>query len=268
MLDARAQVGEVVHGSAAEESGRVKLGADRVDLGGSDILGGRVELEVNPQVGAASVEEVSRKHDSTGLRSGGGQLALLGSEEVLADRLGLREAVALIVGANLKGSILRNRRKNLDHVEGIQRRRASLLTVGLGSNGTDTVLDVGHVGGLIVALPEAHSGRELEVVVPDTLMLNSVVASTESELVGNHKVERDCVCVASLKNMVLREVCRVERHTKLHERTRSIVGTGVLAEEVNTSVASADEEDVKAIICNISLGVDDDVSSDLGARSV
>jgi hypothetical protein len=99
-------------------------------------------------------------------------------------------------------------------------------------------------------------------------MLNSVVASTESELVRDHEVEGDCVCATSLENMVSGEVCRVERHAKLHERTRSVVGTGVLAEEVNTSVASADKENVKAIIGNIPLGVDDDVASDLGARSV
>lgn len=80
VLDARTQVGEVVHGSAAEECGGVKLCADGVDLGRSNVLGGGAELEVDLQVGAAGVEEVSRKHDSTGLRSSGLQLALLSCE--------------------------------------------------------------------------------------------------------------------------------------------------------------------------------------------
>jgi len=268
VLDARTQVRELRHGSAAEESGCVELSANGVDLGRCNILRGRAELEVDLQVGTAGVEEVSGEHDGTGLRSRSGELTLLGREEVLADRLCLGEAVALILGADIKRGILGHGRENLDHVEAIKGQSSTLLLTVLGSHGTNAILDVSHVRRLIVALPESHGRGELEVVIPDTLMLHGVVACAEGKLVGNDKVEGDCICAASLEDTIAGEVCRAEGHAELHERTRSVVGAGILADKVNTSVGSASEEDVKAIISNIALGIDDDVSRDLGARSI
>lgn len=268
VLDARTQVRELCHGSAAEESGCVELSADRVDLGRSNILGGRAELEVDLQVGAAGVEEVSREHNSTGLRSGSGELTLLGREEVLADGLCLGETIALVLGADIKGGVLGHGGENLDHVEAIKGQSSALLLTVLGSHGTDAIFDVSHVRRLVVALPETHGWGELEVVVPDTLMLHGVVACAEGKLVGNNKVEGDCICASSLEDTIAGEVCRAERHAELHERTRSVVGAGILADKVNTGIGSASEEDLKAIISNIALGVDDDVSCDLGARSI
>ena len=246
MLDARTQVRELCHGSAAEESGCVELSANRVDLGRSNILGGRAELEVDLQVGTAGVEEVSREHNGTGLRSRSGELTLLGREEVLADGLCLGETVALVLGADIKRGVLGHGRENLDHVEAVKGQSSALLLTVLGSHGTDAIFDVSHVRRLVVALPEAHGWGELEVVVPDTLMLHGVVACAEGKLVGNNKVEGDCICAASLEDTIAGEVCRAERHAELHEGTRSVVGAGILADKINTGVGSASEEDLKA----------------------
>ncbi|KAI6759720.1 hypothetical protein HG530_010400 [Fusarium avenaceum] len=233
------------HGSAAEEGRRLKLGADGVDLWGSNILGGGLELEVDSQVGAAGVEEVSREHDSTGLRSRGGQLALLGGEEVLADGLCLGETVTLVLGTDLERSILGDCGENLDHVEAIKRCSSTLNGGVVCGNSADAILNMSCVGGLVVALPETHSGRELEMVIPDALMLNCVVAGAESELMGNNKVEWD------------------GGHAKLHEWPRSVVGAGILADKVNACIGGACEEDLKGVKGNIALGVDDDIACDL-----
>jgi hypothetical protein len=178
----------------------VKLSANGVDLWRSNVLGGRLELEVYSQVGTAGVEEVAREHDSTGLRSRSGQLSLLGREEVLANRLCLGETVALVLGADFERSILGNCGENLDHVETIKRCSSALNRGVVSGNSADAILDMSCVGGLIVALPEAHGGRKLKMVISDALMLNRVVAGTESELMGNNKVEGNCVCATSLKD--------------------------------------------------------------------
>lgn len=190
----------MVHRGAAEECRRVQLGADRVDLGGSDVGRGRAELEVDLQVGLGSVEKVGREHDGAGLGGRGGELALLGREEVLADGLGLGEGVALIVGTNVEGRIFRERREHLDHVEALEGLGPALIDGIPVCASADSILDVSHIGRLVIVLPETHGWGELEVVITDTSMLNWVVASTEGELVGDDKVEGDGVSAAGLKD--------------------------------------------------------------------
>lgn len=207
----------MVSGSSAKEGGGNQLGVDRVDLGRSrfDRIGG--ELEVHARRGEGSLVAVGRQHDGTRLCAGGSQLASLGREQVLADRLGLGHGIALVAEGNVERSIFGGSRKYLDHVVALE----ALISVGVGgrndSSSLDGVLNVRHLRCLVIGSPVAHGGRETKVVVLDRVGFAVVLASSNGEVVRDNKVEGNLVSLAGLEDVVLGNIRLRNGHAKLHE---------------------------------------------------
>ena len=265
---ARAQVGQVVDGSGAKEGRGHELARDRVDLRRSSF--GRVgeEVDANVSVRGRGLAAVGREHDGARLGRGGTQLARLGREEVLANRLGLEHRVALIAESNVERSILGGSRKHLEDMlalhdfgSGGTARNAALDSASL-----DSVFNLSHLGSLVISAPEANRRWQTQVLVLNSQVVALVLAGAHCQVVRDDKVEGNGVSLASLEDAALRNVRLGERHAQLHKRAERV--TRVLLDKVETSGSDAGKDNVKEVKGHIASRMDNSAARDGRARRV
>lgn len=263
---ARTKVGKMLGGSSAKEGGGNQLGGDRVDLGRSSIDRIGDKLEVDAGLGEGRLVTVGRKHNGTGLGSGGSQLASLCRKQVLADGLGLGQVVALVAESNVERSILGGGGQDLDYVVAVENLVSSDTRSAYDSTGLDSVLDVSHLRSLVISTPITNRGGQTKVVVLDAVGFAVVVAGANRQLMGNDKVERNLVGLASLEDPGLGKIILGNRHAKLQERTHGVAR--VLLDKVETSGSNAGEDDVKVVKSNIAGRLNNGVAGNRRTRGV